>query len=84
MKLALCSCSVVGCCAMPARLTRHSPCSPAGPGRNAMADSPQDFGGGLRPVVRSVQHQTLLMTRPTSPVAAPGSSENHKADFHAI
>lgn len=41
---------------VPGRFERRS----AGRGRNSVADSPQDFGGGLRPAVRSVQHLNPL------------------------
>ena len=41
---------------VPGRFERRA----AGPGRNAVADRPQDFGGGLRPAVRSVQRLNPL------------------------
>lgn len=71
MEFALCCGAVIGCCAMPARLARRSPCCPAGPSRNTVADSPQDFGGGLRPTVRSVQHFDLQSSEETFGQPAP-------------
>lgn len=44
---------------------------PTSPGRNSMSDGPQDFGGGLRPAVRFVQHLNPLFGDQTFAQALP-------------
>lgn len=57
---------------------------PAGTGRNSVADRPQDFRGGLRPAVRSVQHHNPLFGDQTIAQAAPSVTLRQPRNWQCV
>lgn len=55
----------------PGSVARRPARRPERSSRNAMADRPQDFDGGLGPAVRTVQHLNLQADDQTFAEAAP-------------